>query len=370
MEPGLPDELLLLALHDERGSVVRAAAPVLNGALVGAVMMELSLRGHLSEGTGHQLIAAPTPTGDEILDDVRQRIADADRRQDARSWVSQLSRELPNLEDRLLDRMVAAGVLEQRDHRVLWVFPTRRYPLADGAVEQQARDRIRAVVLEGEAPDARMAALISLVQACNLLDEVFAPDERAAARRRIVELIAGRPAEGGTIATGLGADALFGLVGATLQDAYDNLSQSLVTGGTYRRAYWDVDILQPWLSDSVFVSSGDSWPSSAWEERAPIETASVGTGSSDSTWTSSAGSISPWLDDSGSSGGGASESDSSSGGWSWWWGGSDSSSDNSSNNDSGSSWWDSGSSDNSSSDSGGWDSGSSDSNSDYSSSSC
>src|SRR5690349_18943149 len=119
MEPGLPDELLLLALHDEKGSVIRAAAPVLDGALVGATMMELSLRGRLNEGTGHQLIADPTPTGDAILDDLCRRIAEAEHRQDAAGWVRQLSRELPDLKDRLLERLVLAGVLERQYRRIL-----------------------------------------------------------------------------------------------------------------------------------------------------------------------------------------------------------------------------------------------------------
>ena len=37
----------LLALHDEKGSVIPAAARVLNGALIGAVLMEVGLLGRL-----------------------------------------------------------------------------------------------------------------------------------------------------------------------------------------------------------------------------------------------------------------------------------------------------------------------------------
>jgi hypothetical protein len=384
MEPGLPEELLLLALHDTKGSVVRAAAPVLNGALVGAVMMELSLRGRLSEGTGRQLIADSAPTGDAILDDVCQRIAEADRQQDAAAWVSQLAKEYPDLKDRLLDKMVAAGVLEQRHHGLLWVFPSRRYPQVDGAVEQQARDRIRAIVLDGEPPDERMAALLSLVQACNLLDEIFTPDERPRARQRIVELIAGKPAEGGTFATGLGAGALFGLVGATLYGAYRKLSWSFGSFGSYTPSYWDADVLEPWLDvavDSISMSStsDDTWPNTAWDDRSTADATATAGSSSDAAGSTGGWFSNPWADDSGSSRG-QSEDGSSSSGWSWWWSGSSdssndtSSNDNSSNDNSDSSWWGSSSSDSSSSDSGSsWDSGSSSSDSgswDSSSSSC
>ena len=69
MQASLPEELLLLALHDEKGSVIPAAARVLNGALIGAVLMELGLLGRLREGPDGALLADPTPTGDEILDE-------------------------------------------------------------------------------------------------------------------------------------------------------------------------------------------------------------------------------------------------------------------------------------------------------------
>ena len=356
MEPGLPDELLLLALHDEKGSVVRAAAPVLPGALVGAAMMELALRGRLVERADRALTVDPTPTGDEILDDVLQRIDSADCPRDARAWLSELSGELPDLKDRLLGRLVAAGVLEERDQRVLWVFRTRSHLQTDGAMERQARDRIRAVVLADEAPVERIAALISLVQAANLLDEIFAPDERPRARRRIVELITGQPVQGDTLESTMRAGTLFGLVGATLQDAYRRLKGWRGTGG----GDWDVEVLQPWLSvwEDDSGSSEDDWPASTWADRAATGTASVEQASAAGGWLSSV-----WADDSGSSGGSASQSESSSG-WSWWWGsGSDSSGGSSSDQSSSSSWWDSGSSGSgsSSSDSSGWSSSDSDS---------
>src|SRR4051794_36111020 len=75
MQASLPEELLLLALHDEKGSVIPAAASVLDGALVGAILMELGLQGRLREDVDGALQVDPTPTGDEILDEALQRIS-------------------------------------------------------------------------------------------------------------------------------------------------------------------------------------------------------------------------------------------------------------------------------------------------------
>jgi hypothetical protein len=227
-------------------------------------------------------------------------------------------------------------------------------------------------VLDGESPDARTLALISLVQACNLLDEVFAPAERPAARRRIVELIKGRPDEGSSLSTLLGVGALFGLVGATMVYGYQRMRDSF--GGRFGgwSAEWDPEILDPWVS--TFVDS-DGSTSSGWSLSGWIDPpASPGASGSDATPATAEASgdaaVSPSVgtsgDDTSPTNAEAPASDAGSGGWLWWWGGGSDSASTSNANDSGSSWWggssDSGgwSADSSSSDSGsGWDSGSS-----------
>lgn len=216
MQVSLPEELLLLALHDEKGSVIPAAARPLNGALVGAILMELGLRGRLREGPEGGLLADPTPTGDEILDEVSRRISEADAPRMASYWVGRLAGTMPRLKDRLLEQLVARGVLERRERRLLWIFPSRSFPLADAAAEQQARDRIRAVILDGHSPDQRTAAMIGLVRACNLTDEIFAPHERPQANRRVVELTSEEAVMGDGLGGGLEAVLMAALLGATI----------------------------------------------------------------------------------------------------------------------------------------------------------
>jgi hypothetical protein len=216
MQPSLPEELLLLALHDEKGSVIPAAAPVLNGSLVGAVLMELGLQGRLREDVDGGLQVDTTPSGDEVLDEAVRRIADTDRPRSASYWVGRLARRIPRLKDRLLEQLVSRGVLERRERRILWVFPSRSFPLADAAAEQQVRDRIRAVILDEQVPDQRTAALIGLVRSCNLIDEVFAPHERSRAHRRFDELTSEEAVQNGVFGSGLDAAMMGLLLGATI----------------------------------------------------------------------------------------------------------------------------------------------------------
>jgi hypothetical protein len=259
MQPSLPEELLLLALHDEKGSVIPAAASVLNGALIGAVLMELGLAGRLQEHDDGALVADPTPTGNAIMDEALQIIADADHPRMPSYWVGRLSGRMPRLKDRLLEQLVDRGVLERRERRILWVFPSRSFPLADAAAEQQVRDRVRAVILDGRPADQRTAALIGLVRACNLIDEIFAPHERSQAHRRVSELTSEEAAHGGIFGSGLEAALMAALLGATILYAHNTLN--------YSDSYdsdWDFSDTGTWTtnwSEPSSESDAGSWDS-------------------------------------------------------------------------------------------------------------
>lgn len=220
MQVRLPDELLLLALHDEKGSVVPAAVAPLNGALMGAILMELALQGRVQETPTGAIIVDPTPTGDPLSDEVLRRIAEADEPRTPSYWVGRLAGTTPRLKDRLIEGLVARGILERREKRILWIFRSHSYPLVDAAVEQRIRERLRAVVIDGQAPDRRTAALIGLVRACNLIDELFAPHERPHARQRIADLTSEDAARGGLLGGGLEAALMAAMLGATILYAH------------------------------------------------------------------------------------------------------------------------------------------------------
>ncbi|MCC7372214.1 MAG: GPP34 family phosphoprotein [Chloroflexi bacterium] len=269
----MPDTLLLLALHDEKGSVIPAAAMALNGALIGAILMELALMGRLEQQANGMLLVDPHPTGDLLLDEVLGRMADADSPRAPSYWVGRLAGTMPRLKDRLLEGLVSRGVLDQRERRILWVFPSRSFPLADAAAEQQARDRIRAVILEDAQPDQRTSALIGLVRACNLTNEIFAPHERAHANRRVSELTSEEAAQSTVFGSGLEAALMATLLGSTILYTYHAMNQpadfddgwSFTTfasdsGGSTTTMTWDTNWSDPSSSndDSSWDSPGDS----------------------------------------------------------------------------------------------------------------
>lgn len=186
----LAEELLLLALNDEKGTVVTSASLALPYGLAGAILMELTLDGHLDERDGRIVVTDTRPTKDGLLNDALQLIRDSEKRRKPDYWVDKIAR-IKNLKGRVLDRLIDQGVLKKEEHKILWVFPSSRYPEKDPGPERDARHRVRAAVLEGADCDARTSMLIVLIQACELVHEVFDKSERKTASKRIKEISEG-----------------------------------------------------------------------------------------------------------------------------------------------------------------------------------
>lgn len=173
----LPEELLLLGLNDEKGSVVSAAAMGLPYGLTGTVLMELAIRGRISvEGETVSIISTET-TPVEFLDEALRNIAQSPKKRKADWWIARPASLVKKLGERLKARLVEAGILRDEEHKFLWVFPYHRYPAQDARPEHETRRRIHDVILRGATADEHIAVLICMLHACGLAKEVF-PDQK------------------------------------------------------------------------------------------------------------------------------------------------------------------------------------------------
>lgn len=179
----LAEELLLLALEDESGKVSSSASGSLDCGVAGAAVMELVLRGKLGMEDGKLVVEDGTSTGDTQLDALLSQIRDSRKPRGAEHWVGVFSGQ--SLREGLVKRLVEKGILHEEEGRILWIFPSRSYPIGDAAPERELRNRIRAVALEGKPPEPKDAALLILIKACDLTGEVFAPEEEARVRESL-----------------------------------------------------------------------------------------------------------------------------------------------------------------------------------------
>ena len=173
-------EEILLLLGDEEGMFLPVEEHAFECALAGAALMDLAFADRIDTDLEALVVIDPAPTGNPMLDRILAKIAARPDTVDARTWVGVLSREdAAALREQALGRLVARGILERRDERFLWAFGTVRYPALDDGAERGIRARIEEV-LSDHIPHPRDVALISLVDACEILPDLF-PDRDVAA---------------------------------------------------------------------------------------------------------------------------------------------------------------------------------------------
>lgn len=185
----LAAELALLS-YDDAGTN-RLGTPKLDYGLAGAVLLELALAGRVEVIDGKVVVVDPGPVGSPLLDDLLGRIARDDKRRKPKDWITRLTK---GLRERVLDDLVDAGVLRRDADRVLAIFPRTRYPSTTGAqpaVETVARQRLIAAISTDGPVEPRTAALVGLVQAVGLHQQLFRDLPRDQVKRRLKEISEG-----------------------------------------------------------------------------------------------------------------------------------------------------------------------------------
>ncbi|HZS94442.1 MAG TPA: GPP34 family phosphoprotein [Chloroflexota bacterium] len=178
----LAEELMLLALDAETGRIHDAARTAIAFGLSGAVLMDLALTGKISIDDGKVQAINSAATGDPVLDTALRQIENSPRPRKVEDWVKRLAMDRWGrsfLEDEILERLVSQGILRREEHRILRLIPTTRYPEQNRAPERDLMERLRAVLIDGDLPDTRLAALIGLLQACGLVGVLFTKNKQA-----------------------------------------------------------------------------------------------------------------------------------------------------------------------------------------------
>lgn len=180
----LAEEFLLL-LRDEDGALSRAPVWLVRYALGGAVLMDLALENRIDTDARRLFLIDPTPVGDALLDPILSEIAQTNREHDALYWVEHATHHADEIRETALARLVDSGVLRLSDDRVLRLFGTRHYPLADQEAERDLIRRIRETLLNDTIPDPRDIVIVTLAEGCGLIGHILTAEEMAGAAARI-----------------------------------------------------------------------------------------------------------------------------------------------------------------------------------------
>ena len=185
------EEMLLLVLHDHNGKFARVPDWSMNYALAGSVLMDLAMENRIDTDPNKLVLLDGSPIGDDLLDPTLEDIVaaeDAGEEHDARYWVERAAGRAQVIRERALERLVAAGILEQRDDRFLWVFKSRRYPTVDGTAEREVKLRIMGVLFSDEIPDPHDVVTICLADACGIFRRILSKRQADQAVDRIAQV--------------------------------------------------------------------------------------------------------------------------------------------------------------------------------------
>lgn len=189
----LAEDLLLLLLDDETGKPL-IDSTALPRALAGAVLLELALDGVVrpaAEGEevrkGRLVLSDGTPPEDPILAHAVAQIRDSKPLKPERA-IEKIDRRL---REAVLQRIVDRGWVHEAKGRLLGIFPTKVWPAVDESHERAIREELRAALVDGAAPSARVAALVSLLSAVDAAPKVIADGDRRAIKKRAKEIADG-----------------------------------------------------------------------------------------------------------------------------------------------------------------------------------
>jgi hypothetical protein len=179
----LAEELLLLGLDPDRGTVVGSDRQQLVVCLSGALIGELALAGAV-QLSGRRFVPAGAAPEHPLLARVHALLAEPTKRW-APGQLRQLDKAVGGVWPRLVDGLIEQAVLGRRQDRML-LWAVTRHPVLQPAARNEPLRRVRLAATGDNGLEARTAVLLALAGPARLLG-VVAPEraDRRHARQRI-----------------------------------------------------------------------------------------------------------------------------------------------------------------------------------------
>jgi hypothetical protein len=168
------EEVVLLTIDPRTGRLRGGGEFSIRYALAGAVLFDLALARRIDTDVDTITVCDPAPTGHPIQDSILAELVAKGGRRTARACVEHIFLQRPELESEALAELKKKGIIGQETSKLLWVIDRHRFPLVDGAPRQHVTVRLAQAVLNDDIPDVHEIMLVSLANACGLLNVVLA----------------------------------------------------------------------------------------------------------------------------------------------------------------------------------------------------
>lgn len=189
----LHEEIMLLALRNREGTVQLGAN--FQYAIGGAVLADLLLEGRVMVETKRKKkylkLTDSTPFGNTVIDECLQKVTDAKKRAQLRTWVSRFA-SVKKLKHKVAEQLCRQGILRSDEDKVLLIFSRRIYPEINPEPERQILDRLRdAIFTDTDHVEPRTAVLLSLGKSTGVLKANFDKKKLKTRKDRVERIING-----------------------------------------------------------------------------------------------------------------------------------------------------------------------------------
>ena len=172
----------------EHGALDRLHEARLDYAIAGASLIDLSFAGRIDSEPAQLFVVNAAPTGDELLDEVLERIAGDHSNRPILYWVSEISHYAHELRRARLRRLRARAVTRKCNGRQQIEFRWGQDPQVDPEVVGCIREHLLDLLHSQAIPEPEDVALVSLARASGLFDVLLSKKERKRVEPRVLHL--------------------------------------------------------------------------------------------------------------------------------------------------------------------------------------
>lgn len=184
MELNLIDQLTLLALDDDKGTLL-ADSTSYSYAIAGALVMELALDERIDLSGEKVVLKDKTKTNDKIVDTYFEAIIESKKERKINYWVEKFGNKADKIKRDTIDKLIDNRILEKKEDKILWIFSYSKYPAQNSRPENQLRKRLYDIIVNSHRPELKEIMLLNLIESCSLGKEVFGKEQVKTFKKRL-----------------------------------------------------------------------------------------------------------------------------------------------------------------------------------------
>jgi len=185
----LTEKLFLLSLHEKKKWIELSNHHTLRYGLAGALLADL-IHWEKIRIDDEKLVnmIQDTPIGNELLDKTIASIQESKQPHKISYWLDHLSCGKKQ-QMKLIASLESHGILRREEKRFLWMIPYIVFPDTNASAKYTVKEKLRSAVLANHPLEVHDQVLLSLLNACKMLDHVFTKDEIKSSRHRVNDLV-------------------------------------------------------------------------------------------------------------------------------------------------------------------------------------